>query len=163
VGISAYRGPWLAGSLAALVPAGTSVTDFLSSAIGTDVQWARGRWSVNGEWDQFMFEFPRFSNVPTIRMGYAEIKSIINPRWYAAVRANYQTDNHAVVDGRQSASTVFPNRQYYEAAVGFRPDRFQLLKVGYEWAKVDDGEANHNNVFGIQFVTTFNGLAKALK
>ena len=88
---------------------------------------------------------------------------IINPRWYVAIRPNYQSDNHVVAGGVQSSTTVFPNRQYYEAAVGFRPDRFQLLKVGYEWTKVENGQVNHDNVFGIQFVTTFNGLSKALK
>jgi hypothetical protein len=82
---------------------------------------------------------------------------------YVAVRPNYQTDNHAVVGGVQSSTTVFPNRQYYEIAVGFRPDRFQLLKVGYEWTKIENGQVNHDNVFGVQFVTTFNGLSKALK
>ena len=100
---------------------------------------------------------------PTLNFAYAELKVILHPRWYAAFRPNFQTDNHAVVGGVQSPKTVFPNRHYYEVAVGFRPDRFQLLKVGYEWAHVNDGQVNHNNVFAIQLVTSFNGLSKALK
>jgi len=163
VGISAYRGPWLAGSLSFLVPSALSARDFPASAVGADVQWARGRWSAAGEWDRFVFDFPYLSNAPTLMMGYAELKVILHPRWYAAFRPNYQTDNHAVVGGVQTPTTVFPNRQYYEVAVGFRPDRFQLLKVGYEWAKVANGQVNRNNVFGVQFVTSFNGLSIALK
>ena len=163
VGVSAYHGPWLAGSYASFVPPGLSATDFPASAFGVDVQWARGRWSVNGEWDRFVFRFPYVSNAPTVMMGYAELKVILSPRWYAAVRPNYQTDNYPVVGGVTGTTTVFPNRQYYEVAVGFRPDRFQLLKIGYEWAHVQNGQVNHDNVFGIQFVTTFNGLSKALK
>jgi hypothetical protein len=163
VGISAYRGPWLAGSLLSFVPSGLSATDFPAGAVGVDVQWARGRWSATGEWDRFVFDFPHLSNAPTLKLGYAELKVILHPRWYAAFRSNYQTDNHAVVGGVQSATTVFPNRQYYEVAVGFRPDHFQLLKIGYEWAHVENGEVNRNNVFGVQFVTSFNGLSKALK
>ena len=163
VGVSAYRGAWLAGSLATYIPAGLSATDFPASAVGADAQWARGRWSAGAEWDRFVFAFPHVSNAPAVKMGYSELKLIITPRWYSAFRANYQTDDYAVVGGVQSPTTVFPNRQYYEIAAGFRPDRFQLLKVGYEWAHVQNGEANHDNVFGIQFVTTFNGVSKALK
>ena len=88
---------------------------------------------------------------------------IITPRWYAAVRLNYQTDNHAIFGGVTSPTTVFPNRGYYEAAVGFRPDRFQLLKVGYEWTQIENGAVNHDNVFGVQFVTSFNGISKAIR
>jgi len=47
--------------------------------------------------------------------------------------------------------------------VGFRPDRFQLLKVGYEWMDVDGQPGSHDNVFGIQFVTSITSLSKALK
>jgi hypothetical protein len=163
VGMSAYRGPWLAGSFASFVPQGLTAADFPASGVGIDAQWARGRWSVGGEWDRFVFDFPHLSNAPTMTFGYAEIKMIIHPRWYAAFRPNFQTDNHLIIGGVESPNTVFPNRQYYEAVLGFRPDRFQLLKVGYEWAHVENGEVNHNNVFGVQLVTTFNGLSKALK
>lgn len=163
VGVSAYSGPWLVGSVASLLPPGLNVTNYPSSAVGVDAQFARGRWSTVGEWDRFYFSFPGLSNTPTLSIGYIEAKAIINPRWYAAVRANYQTDNHAIFAEVESPTTVFPNRQYYEVAVGFRPDRFQLLKVGYEWTHIENGEVNHDNVFGIQFVTTFNGLSKAIK
>ncbi len=138
-------------------------SDFPASGLGVDFQFARGRWNVGGEWNRFVFDFPHLDNASTLSFGYTEIKLIITPRWYAALRPNYQTDNHAVIGGVQSPTTVFPNRQYYEAAVGFRPDRYQLLKVGYEWAHVQNGEPNRNDVFGIQFVTSFDGLAKPLK
>jgi hypothetical protein len=163
VGVSAYRGPWLSGTLASVIPTGLTAADFPASGIGTDIQFARGRWSISGEWDRFVFDFPHLDNASTLTFGYAEIKVILHPRWYAAFRPNYQTDNHPVVGGAQLARTFFPNRQAYEAVVGFRPDRYQLLKVGYEWAPVDNSEPNRNNVFGIQFVTSFNGLSKALR
>ena len=163
VGVSAYRGPWLVGSVSSLLPAGVSASNFPSSALGFDVQWAHGRWSAAGEWDRFVFDFPGLSNAPTLTFGYVEAKIIIHPRWYAAARLNYQTDNHAIFGGVESPTTVFPNRQYYEAAIGFRPDHFQLLKVGYEWTYIQNGGTNHDNVFGVQFVSTFNGLSHALK
>ena len=163
VGVSAYRGPWLVGSVSSLLPPGSNVSDFPASAVGFDVQWARGRWSVGGEWDRFLFGFPGLSNTPPLTFGYVETKVSIHPRWFAAARLNYQTDNHALFGGFVSPTTVFPNRQYYEVAVGFRPDHFQLLKVGYEWTQIQNGEINHDNVFCVQFVTTFNGLSFALK
>ncbi len=163
VGISAYRGPWLSGARAALIPAGLTAGDFPASAVGFDIEAAHGHWSAVGEWDRFQFDFPHVSNPAPVKMGYAELKRIITPRWYSAVRLNDQTDGYSVTNGVTSATTVYPNRQYYEVAVGFRPDRFQLLKVGYEWAHVENGEVNHDNVFGVQFVTSFNGLSKALR
>ena len=163
LGVSAYRGPWLAGSFSSIIPTGLNAADFPASGVGADVQWARGRWSASGEWDWFVFDFPHLTNAPTLTFGYVELKMIIKPRWYAAFRPNYQTDNRVAVGGVQSATTVFPNRQYYEFAVGFRPDHFQLLKVGYELTRVENGQLNHDNVFGVQFITTFNGLSKALK
>jgi hypothetical protein len=163
VGVSAYRGPWLSGSKASLIPAGLSSGDFPASAVGFDVEAARGHWSAVGEWDRFVFDFPRVTNPAPVKMGYAELKRIITPRWYSAVRLNYQSDGYSVTNGVTSATTVYPNRQYYEVAVGFRPDRFQLLKIGYEWAHIENGEVNHDNVFGVEFVSSFNGLSKALK
>ncbi len=163
VGISAYRGPWLSGSRASLIPSGLTSGDYPASAVGFDVEAAHGHWSVTGEWDRFVFDFPHVTTPAPVKMGYAEVKRVLTPRWYSAVRLNYQTDGYSVTDGVTSATTAFPNRQYYEVAVGFRPDRFQLLKIGYEWAEVQNGEVNHDNVFGIQFVTSFNGLSKALK
>jgi hypothetical protein len=49
-----------------------------------------------------------------------------------------------------AASRFLLGRRVYEAAVGFRPDRFQLLKVGYEWVKTPNGPRTHDNVFGIR-------------
>jgi hypothetical protein len=154
VGMSAYRGPWLDGSFEPLVPHGSSLSDYPANGLGVDVQWARGAWSVGGEWQRFAFSFPLSAKPSILSFGYVELKGVINPRWYAAFRANYQTD---------TPSTFFPNRQAYELAVGFRPNRLQLLKVGYEWMKVDGRPGSHDNVFGVQFVTSINGLSKALK
>src|SRR5579875_3280987 len=62
-----------------------------------------------------------------------------------------------------SSSPYLPNRQAYEAAIGFRPNRLQLLKVGYEWVSVKGGPRTQDNVLGIQFVTSINSLSKAFK
>jgi hypothetical protein len=154
VGMSAYRGPWLDGSFQPLVPPGSSLSDYPANGLGVDAQWARGAWSIAGEWQRFAFGFPLSAKPSVLSFGYIELKGVISPRWYAAFRANYQTD---------TPSTFFLNRQAYELAVGFRPNRLQLLKVGYEWMKVDGRTGSHDNVFGVQLVTSINGLSKALK
>jgi hypothetical protein len=163
VGMSAFRGPWLDDVVSPYLPEGSSITDFPASGLGVDVQWARGPWSANGEWQRFLFRYPRFRASPASSFGYVELKRIISPRWYSAFRMNYQANNHPEDLIIRDASTYLPNRQAYELAVGFRPDRIQLLKVGYEWVKVDGGPQVHGNVFGVQFVTSINALSKALK
>jgi hypothetical protein len=163
VGMSAFRGPWLDDAVSPYLPQGTSITDFPASGLGVDVQWARGPWSANGEWQRFLFRYPRFRTSPVSSFGYVELKRIIGPRWYSAYRMNYQANNNPEDSIMRDASTYLPNRQAYELAVGFRPDRSQLLKVGYEWMKVDGSPQVHDNVFGVQFVTSINALSKALK
>ncbi len=163
LGMSAYRGPWLDDTFSSFIPAGVNLSDFPTTGLGVDVQWARGPWSAGGEWQRFVFDFPGFTKPPAPTFGYIELKRIINPRWYAAVRANYQTNNRPMFGAVQSATTFFPNRQAYELVVGFRPNRFQLLKIGYEWMKVEDRPGTNDNVFGVQLVTSINGLSKALK
>jgi len=155
IGVSAYRGPWLDSSLVSSYPSGMTFRDFPASGVGVDGQWARGHWNVNGEWQWFVFNFPRATQATAMNFAYLELKRNLSPRWYAAVRANDQVNNAA-------ASRFLLSRQVYEAAVGFRPDRRQLIKVGYEWVRTPNDPWTHDNVFGVQFVTTLDGLAKAL-
>ena len=53
--------------------------------------------------------------------------------------------------------------QAYEFAVGFRPNRWQLLKVGYEWLRGEEISGTRDNVFGIQLVTSIQALSKAIR
>jgi hypothetical protein len=135
---------------------GSTVRDFPASGLGVDVQWPRGRWSSGGEWQHFVFHFPPSPAAASPSLGYVELKRSISPRWYSALRAGYQTNN------RQAASFL-DNCRPCEVAVGFRPDRFQLLKVGYEGVRSPGGPQLHDNVFGVQFVTSIDGLSKAFR
>lgn len=163
VGMSAYRGPWLDNELVSSFPQGLDATDFPATGLGADVQWARGYWSASGEWDRFIFDYPNYTVAPALSFGYVELKRIINPRWYAALRTGYQTDNHPVYWNVRSSTTFLPNRQAYEFALGFRPNRRMLLKAGYEWMNVAGGRQGEDNVFGVQFITSINSLSKAFK
>jgi hypothetical protein len=163
VGMSAYRGPWITDTSDDSFSEDYNAANYPASGLGVDVQWARGYWSVNGEWDRFVFNYPDFTVPPTLTFGYVEFKRIISPRWYAALRTGYQTDNHPVYENVRSSSTFLPNRQAYEFALGYRPNRLMLLKVGYELANAQGAPRGLDNVFGVQFVTSINSLSRAFK
>jgi len=91
------------------------------------------------------------------------LKRVITPRFYTAFRGNYQANNSPEDSTARNAATFLPNNQAYEIAVGFRPDRFQIIKVGYEWLRMEGVPGTHDNVFGVQLVTSINSLSKALK
>ena len=63
-----------------------------------------------------------YSVIPTFReqAGYAELKRVLTPRWYAVGRVGYTSAN--------ASGKV----QSYEGTAGFRPNRFQLIKIDYE-------------------------------
>ena len=56
-----------------------------------------------------------------------------------------------------------PNVAAYEFALGYRPNRVQLVKLGYEWQRTDGVTGTRNNVLGIQLVTSFSALSKAIR
>ncbi|MFN8007774.1 MAG: hypothetical protein U0V70_12240 [Terriglobia bacterium] len=93
VGFSAFRGPYLEKTVRPWLPMGVDVADFPATAIGVDVEWARGRWSILGEWQRFQFNYPLFTTSPAAAYGYVETKTIINPRFYAAMRLGYENHN----------------------------------------------------------------------
>ncbi len=86
IGISGFRGPYLDRVLETALPAGRSIHDFAATGIGTDLQWARGDWSLEGEWQRFRFEVPGFAASPAIYAGYGQAKRILSPHAFAAVR-----------------------------------------------------------------------------
>ncbi|MBZ5595539.1 MAG: hypothetical protein LAP39_25115 [Acidobacteriia bacterium] len=163
VGGSAFRGPFLEHSVAAFLPSGRSVRDFPATGAGLDAQWARGRWSTSGEWQWFRFAYPNFRRQPTTSFAYAEAKAVLNARTYLAVRAGYQQNSRVADLHEVSDESYAQNVQSYEFAVGVRPNRWQLLKVGYEWLRGEDISGTRDNVFGIQLVTSIQALSKALR
>jgi len=161
VGASAFRGPFLDRAVEPFLPAGKTVWNFPATGAGLDAEWARGRWSTSGEWQWFRFDYPGFRASPTVSFGYADVKAVINARVYVALRAGYQGNSRVTDLTWQSDGTFEPNHQSYELAFGFRPNRWQLIKVGYEWLQTPEVSGNRDNVFGIQLVTSIRSLSKA--
>jgi hypothetical protein len=163
VGMSAMRGPFMESNLKSLLPSGKTVRDYSANAVGADAQWARGRFSLNGEWYRAQFPYPRLLIPVTVNSGYAEVKAILTPRIYAAFRGSWQIHNRVEDSKGRSPLPFQPNVAAYEFALGYRPNHWQLVKLGYEWRRTDGVTGTRNNVLGIQLVTSFNALSNAIR
>ena len=158
IGASAFRGPYLDRAVASFLPAGTGVRDFPATGIGVDGQWARGRWSVNAEWQRFQYDLPNFLVSPSTAAAYAEAKSVIIPRLYLAGRVGY-LKNGSVTDSTMiSAPHYAPNVSSLELGAGIwiRPN--VLVKTSYEWLEISGLSSSRYDVAGMQVVANFHAL-----
>ena len=144
VGVSAFNGPYLSRNYPFFFPGEAPPIDLPGSAYGVDVKWGRGPWNVYGEWQRFQMDY---RVIPTYRerTGYGEVRRTLSPRWYLATRISYLRSS-------------FPGYQAYEFVAGFRPDRYQLIKAGYETRR-GPGEGTPYNVFTVQLVTAFTPIS----
>jgi hypothetical protein len=116
--------------------------------VGVDVEWARGHWNVSGELQKFLLPYKA---IPSLReqAGYVEVKRVLDPRWYVAARGGYTSSN------------LGGNVQSLEVAAGFRPDSFQIVKIGYELEHSSWGEYSFGKTLAVQIVTSVHPLALA--
>jgi len=161
VGISGFRGPYLAPDVAAFLPAGTGVRDFPASGLGIDVQWARGHWSTSGEWQRFQYDLPGFIQSPSIISTYFEAKRILTPRLYLSGRAGWYRPGGATDASGASTNQFAGTIGSYEMGGGWWLNRHQLLKASYEWLRIENLAGTKTNVLGVQFVTTFHAIDQA--
>jgi hypothetical protein len=161
VGISGFRGPYLAPDVAPLLPVGTSVRSFPASGLGLEMQWARGHWSASGEWQRFQYDLPGFTEAPAVISTYGEAKRILTPRLYLAGRAGWLNPRGAADATGASTSQFSPWIGSYELGGGWWLNRHQLLKASYEWLKIEHLTGTQTNVLGFQFVTTFHAVDQA--
>jgi hypothetical protein len=146
VGVSAYRGPYLDRQFPYFFPGEANPSKLPATAFGLDVNWAHGHTSAQGELQRFIMPYHA---IPTFRetAGYGELKQVLSPRWYIAMRDNF------------SSATAGGNVQAIETAAAFRPDRLQLIKVGYEYEHYSTGDERNDNVLAIQLITTLHRSA----
>jgi hypothetical protein len=162
VGVSSFRGPYLDRSLEPLLPS-RKVSDFLATGSGIDAQWARGWWSVAGEWQRFTFDLPGFAKSPSEQAAYAELKRIVTPRIYLAARASalrfpWVEDN----SGNRIEHGAIPQR-VFEFGFGFRPNNHQLLKASYKRTALSTTHGEQDNVLALQLVTSVTALTRAFR
>jgi hypothetical protein len=148
VGGSAYRGPYLYRQFPYYFRGEANPRDLPATAYGLDLQWGRGPWNAYGELQRFVYPYhvmPTF----TQHAGYGEVRRVLNPRWYVAARVSYL---------RRS---VGAGSNIYETAVGFRPNRYQLIKLGYQRLDTAQTRGILADALAIQFVTSFRAISIA--
>ena len=148
VGVSAYRGPYLDRQYPFFFPGEAPPHDLPSTGYGLDVQWGQGPWNVYGELAHFQMTYKQ---IPDFNMhtGYAEVRRVLKPRWYAAVRTGY------------NRPVKYPGSESYEMAAGFRPTPHQLVKFGYTVEHYAGDYEPVNHAVTIQFVTSFRAFGLA--
>src|SRR6266568_3112704 len=143
VGVSGYRGPYLDRKYQYYFPGEANPSKLSATGLGVEVNWAHGHTSAQGELQKFAMPYQA---IPTFResAGYFEVRQVLSPRWYIAVRNGY------------SSANASGNVQCLENAVGFRVNRLQLIKVAYEYEHYSTGTQHNDNAVAIQFVTTLH-------
>ena len=143
VGVSAYRGPYLDRHYAFFFPGEANPASLPAHGLGIDGNWAHGHTSAYVELHRFLMPYKA---IPNFRQsdGYGEVKQVLSPRWYVAGRYSYESN---------SAEGV---THTFESAAGYRPNRWQLLKIGYEEQHPQSASGSDNHVLGIQLVTSFH-------
>jgi hypothetical protein len=148
IGGSAYYGPYLHRQYPYFFRGEANPSELPAAAYGLDVQWGKGPWNAWGELQRFTMNY-RLIPTFTEHMGYGELRRVLNPRWYAALRVGYLR------------ASAFPGSTNYEVAAGFRPNTHQLLKFGYQ---VQHGAAyagTQGNVAAVELVTFFRAFSLA--
>jgi hypothetical protein len=146
VGVSAYRGPYLHREFQYYFPGEAPPRELPGSAYGLEAEFARGHWNFHGEVHRFQHAYKA---IPTVNrfFAYGEAKYAFHPRWYAAVRVNH------------GHSSVRPDEDVMEFAVGYRPNRRQLVKVGYQFVNGAPRDGAPGDVFAVQLVTNLKPIS----
>jgi hypothetical protein len=163
IGVSGFSGPYLDSALTPFLPSGSTIRDYPAKAIGLDGQWARGRWSVNAEWQRFQFGSPNFVMPPRVTSSYAEAKMVMTPRLYLAGRAGRFSSGQVMDRNGISAPEFAATLTSLELGGGVWLNRRQLLKVSYGWLNIEGQAGTRMNVLGLQFVTTLHPLNWAFR
>jgi hypothetical protein len=169
VGLSEFRGAYLDRSVTAVLPAGRSVRDYNATGFGVDVQWSRGAWTTEGEWQRFHFDLPGFTVSPDVYAGYAQVKRILSPRVFLAARANLERYGRVMDDMNHEASHFQPAQNSYELAAGYRLNRRQLIKSGFAFGNTGlpfDARwpsPRFGNRAEVQLVTELSAISRAFR
>jgi hypothetical protein len=170
LGVSGFRGPYLDRDLMPLLPVGRTMRDFPASGVGVDAEWSHGPWSTEGEWQHFRFDLPGFVISPSENAAYAQLKRILSPRAFVAARVTAQRFGR-IQDASGAAAKQYQAPQYLdELTLGYRLNRQQLLKLGFNWTNFSSWAADywawpasHGYGMQLQLVTSFTAVSKAFR
>jgi len=143
IGASGYRGPYLDRHYAYFYPGEANPSKLPAHGLGMDANWSHGHTWVFLELQKFVM---RYALIPNFResAAYGELRQDISPRWFAAARYGF------------SSNSVSSKQHTIETGIGFRPNRYQLIKIAYEEQRYGDGDDTPNHTLGIQLVTSLH-------
>lgn len=149
LGISGARGPYLDRKWPFYFPGEANPNRLPSSSLGTDVQFARGHWNVEAEWNWMLMPY---NEIPFTRRegAYVEAKRVLSPRWFLAVR-----DGYLFTSGIRS-----DHEEVYEIATGYRASTYELVKLEYE-IQNNSRPGQINGFLMVQLVTTVHPMSLA--
>lgn len=145
-GASMFRGPYLDRQSAFYYYGEANPSSLPATGVGVDVQWGSGPWNVYGEWRRFQFDYqlrPTF----TEHTGYAEVRRVLTPRWFAAARLGYLHPGS------------YAGTESYEIGFGYRPNTFQLIKASYAIEHSALYPGTTHNVLAVQLVSSLQPLS----
>lgn len=142
LGLSAYRGPYLHRGHRFYFPGEAPPRQLPASAYGAELQWGRGHWNGWAEIQRFQ---RTYRAIPTFNLhaGYGEVRRTLSPRWYAAARIGY-------------LRSAYQENAIWEMAAGYRVNRFQTLKAGYQIWTGALGSGTAASAFALQLVSSFS-------
>lgn len=124
---------------------------------------------MEGEWQHFRFELPGFITSPSENAAYAQVKRILTPRAFVAVRASAQHFGR-VQDSSGVTANDYQAPQYIdELAFGYRFSRQELVKLGFNWTDRSAWYAGWpwpgSRGYGVQLqlVTSFTAFERAFR
>ena len=170
VGVSGFRGPYLDRVLGPLLQADQRLSDFPADGIGVDGQWSGGPWSLEGEWQRFRFGVPGFLASPSDQGAYIQVKRIISPRVFVALRSSVEQPGGATDAYGQTTRQIDSRQETQEFVLGYRINRLQLLKTGINyvnrngwWLGSGYNPSEHRFGLEIQLVTSLSTLSKGFR
>lgn len=112
------------------------------------------------------YRYPGFPRPPRVQYAYVETKVTLTLRLYLASRIGGQWHGRVTADGGGHAHAPAdpaldpslprfqPNKNAFEVAVGFRPSRQFLFKVGQQWVRRTEHFGPKDHVSALQLVTS---------
>lgn len=143
VGVDAYRGPYLSRDYDYYFPGEANPSALPATGLGVDAQWSRGHTSLQFEEDRFLMPYQAIPDFKETA-GYLEMRQVLSPRWYLAFRPAY---TNASAGGKM---------RVLESAVAYRPSRFQIVKLDYEFERYSQETPRNQNTVALQWVMTLD-------
>jgi len=139
IGVSGAFGPYLNKNVEddPNFPAGASAEDYLNTALGVDVAYARGPWQCFGELGRIGYEVPNIDPTLTAVSGYLELSRDFGPSWSAAVRqdAIFFSDLTSTTGARQGWDY---DLYRWEAGINYRFRPGTRVRLGYQITRSPD-------------------------